>query len=409
MNDKEQISYITCQTSASHTYGNLTAFIQQWLVGLYPKESFKTIHVSSKIAHRQLISTGKTFLKKPKPVFVIRPRVDWTPSDTFLNGSLVTSRTTDIYSSYGDSNLQEFIRDSKNKYTVKYQLNRQVMTFDVVMIFSTLMQQMNFAQHTLNVTRHEKPFDLDTILDSYVPEEMMEIISKLSGVPLKDENGSVKDFVDYLNGVSKYPISYKLQGGTGTYEFYRHYPVKIDTIAMGFSADDGSRNGHITSDYQLSFTLRCEFNTSGYYFLFSDKIDSNRTIMPPSSDVIIPIFTDMTINEDINLSSGWSIYNTPICRLEDPNDSVDITGVFNSSILYTIDHHLNNAIPTDLFLNFRIRAQGNLLTEGKDYTIDLKNRSIRFINCSTYPTYKIIVILNVQYVNELIKEKFKLG
>ena len=37
------------------------AFIQKWLVDLFPEDYFKTYHVSSKIAHRQLRNTNKEF------------------------------------------------------------------------------------------------------------------------------------------------------------------------------------------------------------------------------------------------------------------------------------------------------------------------------------------------------------
>ena len=51
--------YIQAQTSAAHTYGNVTAFVQNWLINLFPKDFFKTIHVNSKIAHTQMRSTPK--------------------------------------------------------------------------------------------------------------------------------------------------------------------------------------------------------------------------------------------------------------------------------------------------------------------------------------------------------------
>jgi hypothetical protein len=39
---------------------------------------------------------------------------------------------------------------------------------------------MNFAQYTLNMIRNEKPFNLDVVLDSFIPEEMMEVINNVS-------------------------------------------------------------------------------------------------------------------------------------------------------------------------------------------------------------------------------------
>ena len=86
-----------CQTSASHTFGNVTAYIENWLINLFPKDTFKTIHVSSKAGHRQLRSTPKEFLKKQRPMFIIRPRIEWDPGEIFLSGSLLTERLIDQY------------------------------------------------------------------------------------------------------------------------------------------------------------------------------------------------------------------------------------------------------------------------------------------------------------------------
>ena len=57
-------------SSMSHTYGNVLAFMQKWIMDLFPKDMFKTIHVNSKIAHRQLKSTEHEYIKKMKPMII---------------------------------------------------------------------------------------------------------------------------------------------------------------------------------------------------------------------------------------------------------------------------------------------------------------------------------------------------
>ena len=55
--------YINMMTSMSHTYGNVLAWAQKYVLDIMPENTFKTIHVNSKIAHRQLRSTSHEFLK----------------------------------------------------------------------------------------------------------------------------------------------------------------------------------------------------------------------------------------------------------------------------------------------------------------------------------------------------------
>lgn len=402
------LNYIQCQSSTAHTFGNVTAFIQNWLINLFPEKLFKTIHVNSKIAHAQLRSTPNEFLKKSPPMFIIRPRVDWRDTGKFLNGTMLTERQGDLYHRYAGTNLQDFFRDDKRKIEVKYQLNRHVMNFDVILIFNTLIQQINYSNYFLNAVRQEIPFFLETCLESYIYPELLYHLSICSGVPMKDEDGSTAEFLRYMNQNSKFPITYKLQGSTGTEEFYRYYPVKIDTIVTNFSTDEGEKVGHIMDRYQISFTVRCEFFGTGFYFLFSDKLKKNSIIVSEDDATIVPMFTDVLTMDDVDLPVGWKLYASPSCRLEDNNDDVDISSLFNDSIKQCIKFHNERGIPIGEFLRLRVRQQGRLLQYGKDYEFDLKTGKVLFKNCSTYYTYKIIVLLNVEYVNNLVKDIYKL-
>lgn len=403
------VHYIQCQCSSAHTFGNVTAFVQNWLLNLFPDNLFKTIHVNSKIAHTQLRSTGKEFLKKQSPMFIIRPRIEWRDGNRFLNGTPMIERQGDLYSTYGGTNLQDFFQDNRNKVAIKYQMNRHVMNFDVIFIFGTYMEQLNWANFFLNAVRQEIPFNLQTCLESYIAPDLLKELSNCCGVPMHDENGSTKEFLRYMNANSIQPITYKLQGSSGTEEYYRYYPVNIDTIISNFSTDEGERVNQINTRYQISFTLRCEFYSTGFYYLFSDKLQKQTVITVDNHDsTIIPIFTDVLTKEDIDLPLGWTLYASPSCRLENKNDSIAIESLFNDSIKQAIQFHKERGITMIDFFKLRIRQQGKLLQYGKDYDFDLDTYTLYFHNCDTYYTYKILVMINIEYINELIKQMYNL-
>lgn len=403
------VHYIQCQCSSAHTYGNVTAFIQNWLINLFPEGLFKTIHVNSKIAHAQLRSTPNEFLKKSPPMFVIRPRIEWRDTTRFLNGTPLIERQGDLYSTYGGTNLQDFFQDNRSKVAVKYQMNRSVMNFDVLLIFNTLMQQLNWANYFLNAVRQEIPFNLPTCLESYLSPELLQQISNCSGVPLFDENHDTSAFLRYMNANSVNPITYKLQGSTNTEEYYRYYPVNIDTIITNFATDEGEKSGHVNSRYQISFSIRCEFYSTGFYYLFSDKLNKNTIISVDTEDsTIIPVFTDVLTKEDIDLPLGWTLYASPSCRLETRNDSICIESKLSESIKKCIEFHKQRGITLMEFFKLRIRKQGKLLNPGEDYDFDLDTYTIRFKNGSLYATYKILVMINVEYINDLIKKLYNL-
>ena len=81
--------YVSLLTSMSHTYGNIFAFIQNWIINLFPKDLFKTIHVNSKIAHRQIRSTTHEYVKKTKPIIIFRPRIGDINDEKFYTQSFV--------------------------------------------------------------------------------------------------------------------------------------------------------------------------------------------------------------------------------------------------------------------------------------------------------------------------------
>lgn len=247
--------YVALMSSMSHTYGNALAYMQNWIMNLFPENLFDTIHVNSKIAHRQIRSTPDEFLKKQKPIIVFRPRIPTHNSeDKFLRGTPLIERQTDLYSTWGATNLQPFFRSEENDLMISYQMNRTVMYVDVVCVFSTLMQQLDYYHYIENSVRINHPFTLNTCFESYLSQEMLKIIGDVCNIPIYDGNGNCKEFLQFMNQNSIYPITYKLAGESRSDEFYRYYPVSIDTIITDLDKDDGERTGNVMTAYQLSFT-----------------------------------------------------------------------------------------------------------------------------------------------------------
>lgn len=403
--------HITVQTDMSHTYGNALAYIQNWLIEKFPKDLFKTIHVNSKIAHRQIKSTPHEYIKKIKPMIIFRPRIPDYNEDRFLKGTLFTEKLNDVYSQWGSSTLLDFFNDNETKLTIKYQPYRAVMYCDVVLSFATLMQQLNYYQYIINALVIDHPFRLVTNFESYLAPEMLEILSKYSKIPIIDECGNTKEFVQYMNQHSGFPITYRLQGSSQTREFYRYYPVSIDTIITDLTKDEGDRVNQVMDQYQISFTIRMEFTTNGFYFLYGNKLeDLHLKTIDTGKSEIIPIYTDVFMKEDLNLQPEWIIYNQASCRLDEKKDIdiIDITQLFNKSILDTLDYHKKNGLPIFDFIDIKIRRQGQMIHENYDYKIDWDKLEITFLHPSSYFTYQIVVCINVEYINNLMKNIYHL-
>ena len=403
--------YVSLMGSMSHTYGNALAFMQNHIINLFPKDLFKTVHVNSKIAHRQIRSTGYEYTKKAKPIIIFRPRIGDVNDDRFLKGTPLIERQGDLYSTWGATNLQPFMNDPENDISVKFQMNRSVLYIDVVLVFSTLMQQIDYVHYLQNAVRLNIPFSLHTCFESYIPQEMLKIISDISGVPLYDHENSTRTFLKYMEGNSAYPVTYKLQGSSGTREFYRYYPVNIDTLIGDLQWDDGEKSGHVMTQYQVSFSVRMEFNSTGFYYIFSDKLFGDYHMLPktyPDDTSIIPVFTDVVLKEDYELQPGWRLYNSASCRLDSCTEKICIDELLNNSIRKVLEYHRKNGLPYLEFLDIKVRKQGELLRSKIDYTIDYDTLVVNFTNPSTYHTYKFLICVNVEYVNDFIKTMYDL-
>lgn len=400
--------FISVLGSASHTFGNVIAQAEDYVLNIFPENLFKTVHVNTKLAHRQIRETSHEFLKKSKPMIIFRPRIELN-DDRFLKGTSFIERQNDLYNSYGGTNLQNFFQDTKNDLVIKYQLNRSVLYIDVICIFSTLMQQIDYVHYLQNAIRVNHPFDIPVFLESYIPLELIDVMSELSGKPVYAEDGSTKDFLEYLEGNSVFPVTYKLQGQTRTHEFFRLYPTNILTTISDIGFDDGNKNGHITTEYQMNFTLRMEFNSTGFYYLFhKDLKNINLPKVDPEDSSVIPVFTDVILKEDLNLRQGWHLYNQATIMIDSPDDTVKFDMMLNESIKNVLKYHISNGLPLLECLDIKLRQNGKMMYSGKDYNIDYENLTIQFHNMNIHKTYKILICVNIEYINDLIKNIYNL-
>ena len=328
--------------------------------------------------------------------------------EKFLQGTPMIERQTDLYHSCGDTNLQPFIDDPRKRLSVKYQLNRSVMYVDVILIFSTLMQQIDYRHFLENSVRWEHPFSANTCLESFLPQDMLKILGEQVGVPLYDINNT-KDFLSYINSHSLYPVTYKFYGGNGLKEFYRYYPVNVDLLFSDLNSDEGTQNEQITTNYQVSFTVRMEFNSTGFYYIFGDKFKHQvfSNIDGENTD-LIPVYTDILMKEDLILAHGWINHDRFGVRLGDPDDFVSFKQCLNQSIISCIAYHKDNGLPLDDLIDIKVRKQGKLAAYEEVYTIDWDKFEIYFHNQDTYHTYTVLICVNLEYINNLVKSLYNL-
>lgn len=410
------MDYCVAQTSLAHTYGNITCFVADYIKSLFPQNFFKTVHISTAIAYKQFSvfqNSRKEILKKSKPMLIIRPRIEMDDSSVFLYDTFLTTNAHNIYMERDFSNLQPFVIDRERKIEIKYLMNRLKMNFDISIITETQMDAINQAHYLKNRIDFNYSHFIPTHLESYVPRELLNVVSKDIGVPMYGEDGSVRDFVRYLNAHSIYNVSYKMKNSTGNDEFFRFYPASIDTVFSGLSVEDANKKGMVAESCAVSFSVSTEFFGAGLYYFFTsnnqviDKFVMDMTTGDNSH--IIPIYTQQNLFVS-KFGAGWNVYTAPMYRVDDvETDIMDVSSIFNNSLRGVISYHKQHGIPIDTCIRVEVMKDNRYLIPDAEYILNLDDFTLTTLNCNYKSMYRLIVHVNTSYINGLINEVFDLS
>lgn len=399
--------YLMALSSAAHTYGNIIATMQQWVIEIFSKGLFKDhVYVNSRIAHSQLMRAPQSYIKKEKPLMLLSPRIEYG-ADTYWKNTLLTHKRGGLHTTgtNGVVELKPFFYDMNNNVSMLFTETTRCMMMDVLVQFDTYIEQMNYMDFLDVSLDWNSPFDINTWLESYIAPEVLETLATIVGLPVHNEaDNTVTDFLNYLNSNSNYPVTYKLMGSTGREEFYRYYKTNLLVTLTNLDKNEGETVNHIRTNFGITFTIKIDFWSPSLLYLMSDKVREDMTIMPKDS-TIIPIFADVFLYEDLNLAPGWQIYGHASYILDKVGDCVSFSSLVQEKIRNLIRLQISSGLPLCNLIDVRVRKMGRLQMAGRDYTVDFENLVVTFNNDNWgFDTYTIIVAINTLYVNERIKE-----
>jgi len=396
-----------CNLSASHSYGNVMSVIEKYILDLFPKDLFKTVTASTTLASRQLTHLPRQLHKKEVPILVLTPRIMFGQDDNrFLSHTLMNSRFTNTHNIWGEGSLIPLAQDKRKRIWIHGHYNRAVIYVDVVLSFNTFAEQVNYMAYIHNMIPIGHNQFIRAPLELYIPMEFCELISNVVDVPVTEDE-SVHKFSSYMNSIFNHPITYKLKGGSNSDEFFMYYIADIDTLFQEPQSDLGVKDGQIKRHFTISMAVRCEFNTIGYFTLNSPEFKRQQNIASRENLAIVPIFSDVINLEDFQLPVGWSVLSWPIFKLNLNENSISIDPILNQSLRTVIDYHLQFGIPMERFIQIQFRENGQILNN-ELFFIDWKNRVLTLTHPNAHRTYRLIVSTSVEYVNNLIRDVYKL-
>lgn len=399
--------------SIVHTFGNVACVAVEYLKAFFGENYFTKIHISTKMAHRQLnVYRAKTgFWKNKKPMLVLRPRIDWEGTNNWWYGSSMMKRQFNSLSPMEFADRIPLIEDEENHAEVQFIWNRYKVQYDCVIILDTYNQQVNIMNDLINQLAIEVPYRLETFLEAYIPKSVIYSLVEYVGI---DINNTAK-VLDYLNTHSKVPITYKLHKGSGHNEFFMMYPTKVEIICSDLQPDDGENHGLIMDTFTIGLAMSLEFNAVGVWYTFLDdkkeefrKAPMDESFNEDEQNRIIPL-SSIPLGYDLGLKEGWKILESPFYKaIPDKNgiDTTDISSILDSNTIKMIlRHHLKMNIPLSSFLQFRVFCDTIELSKGiKGYDISLKNKCIYTYNADPSKSYRIFVIVNTLAINNMAAE-----
>lgn len=413
----------SANSSLAHSVGNATFQMTEFIKGLFTPNFFKHTHISSRMAFREFKINENhqeaIFIKKNRPILIIRPHLDFNNDDIFLSKCLFTEMRYGENFSKEYGTFQPLFRDDVHDISLSYMINRIRVVCQVTMMFDTAYQQMNVYSYLLNRFNENQMYWMKTATESYVPGWIADKLSELSGVPIRNENGSVKDFLDYLSSHSNKHWTYKEKTASSREEFFIYYPVNAEYIFTDFTMDDLAKRGTVGESANISFTLTAEFNSMGYYQLSTERDDvefkANAVLDMDMGDGlgIVPYYTP-TIHFGAEDENGWKLFYTNMFKIEEglepkEPDILDLSHILKDSILpEMIEYHDKHGISLDILFNFIVLKNETVLKSKKenkddriDYRVDLRNQRVLIYNKNEDATYRILIYVNNLYIHQV--------
>lgn len=402
----------------AHTCGNVTAYVTDYIQTWFVPNFFKTVNVSTTMAYRYfnvLQNKKAEFFRKRKPFLIIQPRFN-PDGARFLAGAELANRVNPTFGGGDYGSLQPFIRDDEKGFEMKFHLNRLSMSFDVSIVVETQMEQLNVYNYLKNRLVWGKPLNWETALESHIPREMIAAISSITDISMNEPG----HLLNYLNSNTIFPVTYKVKNSTGNDEYFRYYPTILDAEIVELNLDTGNKSGLTDDAYTLTFTVNLEFSTAGIYHIISKKpipkywnnggmaIDIDEEIESKNNSLRMDMLLTPYRDLGIEIPPGWRVFSNPSYKItaEPPDpDILDFSKLISPSIRRAINYHREMSMPLDNLISIFVLKDYTVLqpTNG-DFLVDFEDLKLYTYKLNKTSTYRMLILINVNYINELIKD-----
>lgn len=416
--------YSVGSTSSSHTYGNLIEAAKDDILSKFPRDYFKYIHISSNLAFRQIKKYTDNSLaemkKREKPLIIIKPAFE--VGDDSIPFRMTPLMTNIQASPYGMSrrSLIPFVKDHRKHYSLMYRLNRDRISFEVNIQSDTLVRQLDLYKAMENNIAWNGPTFQNRSLETAIPYEMVNYISKIVGYDLDKSNNNIPIMIQYLQNHSSFPITYKIRNATSNPDFFMYRKsVPVIVTYSDLSIDDGSKKGMTDDVYNINFKVTMEFNLPGAFVLIGDnspdlkKVKFNANINNnDGTDTFIPIYTmEIPYEDETEVAAGFKLYTSTIIKTEKENlgkdDILDLNEVIETCYLDVAKKYATTNMDTSILFKVKLYKDKDLST---DVSVDWSTGNLYIHKSDPYTTYRVMIYMNhIRLTEEIMDAEDKLN
>lgn len=409
--------YTVASSSSSTTYGNVMMSFKEALTNLFDPDTFNDVYVSSEIAYvnmrrRRGRNTKDEMAKLRKPYMVIQPQIQPPNSDLYLYDIPLTKNIDNLEYGLFTNTLLPILANLDDGYALSYKLNRDQLSFDIRIKVETFIQQIDLFNNMKNWLRWDHPFSVRTSLEAMIPRHIVSQMSKLSNIWIDDkETNQIPAALRMLNEISRFPITYKMRNGTALDEFFMYYTPELIITLTDLTPEQGNMRGMISDYYEITFRATVDFNLPGMFVLTGMKpkpemIDISLAVKDKDNTYdFIPLYTihDMYAKYQ-NCKNGYILYASSRFQTEaDPkskSDNFDFSVLFDPGYMNVLQEYNIKNIPITTLVSVTLLKDGDLLSEGKDYSIDWMKIQVIIPDADNKATYHIFIYINNRLFNE---------
>lgn len=405
--------------SASSLYGNIAYAIRDLIISKFPPNYFKYIGVSSELATRNMHrlfggpNSSTEIQKRSKPYLTIQPTFSVSDMDGALQNIPLTSNFDDLQYRVDKGYLFEAIRDTKNEYSLKFKMNRDRIECDITVMTPNLHSQLDIYRTMKNQMIWDRSFAYRAALESVIPKELIEIISKYCNMDIVKHEEYIPILLQRLNACSAYAITYKLRNASATDEWFLYYTHNLIITFTDLNIETGRRKNMVEDEFPITFRVIAEFNLPGVYFIDgnTDKLRGlDITLVSkdyqPEKDTYIPIYTINNLYSRFPYESdGMQLYGATIFKTETSGkleERIDIKCVLDNDHIRAIRMHKSWKMNPDTLLKIYLLKDGIMQKYRDNFYIDWNTLELVVKNPDKELTYRLVLYFNYETVNEIL-------